>query len=184
MELLNTKSCRIGGKQRAGAGKILRGRRAKWISQDGKDWTLIGVRMDSESTNLNADVSSGKDVTGAPFVDHNGFAPESDIEYQPREEDSIYPQIQKITDELLKDEESCTFKMIVATLDIEVKDTGEKTASGTGYQVDVLCVPQEDGGSTSGYTIPVNFYETGTRVQGTVSVSNKKPTFTPANGDT
>lgn len=161
-------------------GKILRGRRAKWVSFDGTNWTLIGVRMDSESTNLNADVSTGKDVTGSPFVDHNGFAPESDIDYQPREEDSIYPQIQKITNELLKDEESCTFKMIVATLDIEVKDTEVKTASGTGYQVDVLCVPQEDGGSTSGYTIPVNFYETGTRIQGTVSVENKKPTFTPA----
>ena len=63
--------------------------------------------------------------------------------------------------------------MIVATLDIEVKDTGVKSASGTGYQVDVLCVPQEDGGDTSGYTIPVNFYENGTRVQGTVTVENK-----------
>ena len=62
----------------------------------------------------------------------------------------------------------------------EVKDTGVKSASGTGYQVDVLCVPQEDGGDTSGYTIPVNFYENGTRVQGTVTVENKKPTFTPA----
>ena len=34
-------------------GKILRGQRAKWISFDGTDWTLIGVRMDSESTNMN-----------------------------------------------------------------------------------------------------------------------------------
>ena len=161
-------------------GKILRGQRAKWISFDGTDWTLIGVRMDSESTNMNPDVTNGKDVTGAPYIDHNGFAPESDIDYKPRKEDSIYPQIQKITNELLKDEENCTFKMIVATQDIEVKDTGVKSASGTGYQVDVLCVPQEDGGDTSGYTIPVNFYENGTRVQGTVTVENKKPTFTPA----
>lgn len=136
--------------------------------------------MDSLSTNTNADVTSGKDVTGAPYVDHNGFSPELDIEYQPREEDAIYPQVQKITNELLKDEESCTFKMIVATLDIEVKDTGVKSATGTGYQVDVMCVPQEDGGDTSGYTIPVNFYETGTRVQGTVTVAEKKPTFVAA----
>ena len=70
--------------------------------------------------------------------------------------------------------------MIVATLDIEVKDTGVKSATGSGYQVDVMCVPQEDGGGTSGYTIPVNFYETGTRVQGTVTVTNKQPEFTAA----
>lgn len=49
-------------------GKILRGQRAKWISFDGTDWTLIGVRMDSESTNMNPDVTNGKDVTGAPYI--------------------------------------------------------------------------------------------------------------------
>lgn len=165
-------------------GKILRGQRAKWISFDGENWTLVGTRMDSESTNLNPDVKSGKDVTGAPYIDHNGFSPESDISYQPRKEDSIYPQIQKITNELLKDEESCKFKMIVATLDIEVKDTGVKSATGTGYQVDVMAVPQEDGGDTSGYTVPVNFYEVGTRVQGTVTVADKKPTFSASNSET
>lgn len=161
-------------------GKILRGRRAKWISFDGENWTLVGVRMDNESTSLNPEVSTGKDVTGAPFIDHNGFSPESDIEYMPREEDSIYPQIQKIVDELLKDEQNTTFKMIVATLDIEVKDTGVKSASGKGYQVDVICVPQTDGGSTAGYTVPCNFYETGGRTQGTVTVANKVPTFEAA----
>lgn len=134
--------------------------------------------MDSETTNLNPDVNTGKDVTGASYVDHMGFAPENDLEYKPREEDSIFPHVQKIIDELLKDEESCTFYKIEATLDIEVKDTEIKNASGKGFKVPVFCVPQDNGGDTSAYTTNVNFYENGPREQGTVSVTNKKPTFT------
>ncbi len=133
--------------------------------------------MDSETTNLNPDIDTGKDVTGASFVDHKGFAPENDIEYKPREEDSIYPQVQKIIDELLKDEESCTFYKIEATLDIEVKDTEIKNATGTGFMVPVFCVPQDSGGDTTAYTTNVNFYENGPREQGTVTVTNKQPTF-------
>lgn len=134
--------------------------------------------MDSLTTNLNADVNTGKDVTGAPYLDHNGFAPENDVEYKPREEDAIYPHVQKITDGLLKDEESCTFYKIEAMLDIEVKDTDIKNASGTGFKVPVIAVPQDDGGDTSAYTTNINFYENGTRTQGTVAVANKQPTFT------
>lgn len=161
-------------------GKILRGRRAIWISKDQTDWTLIGVGMDSLATNLNADVNTGKDVTGAPYLDHNGFAPENDVEYKPRQEDAIYPYLQEIIDKLLKDEDSCTFHKIEAMLDIEVKDTDVSSASGSGFMVSVMAVPQDAGGDTSAYTTNVNFYENGTRTQGTVTVENKQPTFTPA----
>lgn len=134
--------------------------------------------MDSETTNLNPDVDNGKDVTGASYIDHKGFAPENDLEYKPREEDSIFPHVQKIIDELLKDEESCTFYKIEATLDIEVKDTDIKSATGTGFMVPVFCVPQDSGGDTSAYTTNVNFYENGSRQHGTVAVADKQPTFT------
>ena len=133
--------------------------------------------MDSVSTSLNPDVNTGKDVTGASYIDHSGFSPENDVEYKPRKEDSIYPQVQKIINELLKDEESCTFYKIEADLDIEVKDTDIKSATGTGFQVPVFCVPQDNGGDTSAYTMNVNFYENGTREQGTVTVEDKSPTF-------
>lgn len=113
-------------------------------------------------------------------MDHNGFAPENDVEYKPRVEDSIYPHVQEIINGLLKDEDSCTFYKIEAILDIEVKDTDVKSASGTGFMVPVIAVPQDDGGDTSAYTTNINFYENGTRTQGTVAVANKKPTFTAA----
>lgn len=165
-------------------GKVLRGRKAIWISKDGESWTLIGVGMDSLSTNLNPDVNTGKDVTGAVYIDHSGFAPETDVEYKPRQEDSIYTHVMSIINELKKDETSTKFYKIEAVLDIEVSETGTTNASGSGFKVDVICVPQDDGGDTSAYTQNVNFYESGKRVQGTVAVANKQPTFTAATGST
>lgn len=159
-------------------GKIMRGRKAIWISKDGStNWTLIGVGMDSLTTNLNPDVNTGKDVTGASYVEHSGFNPETDVEYKPRQEDSIYPDIVSIINNLKKDEASTTFYKIEAILDVEVK---EGTATGTGFKVPVICVPQDDGGDTSAYTTNVNFYENGVRTQGTVAVASGQPTFTPA----
>lgn len=149
-----------------------------WVSFDDTNWTLLGVRSEDLSINLNPNVEQGQDVTGASYTDHNGFSPNLSYNYMPREDDSIYPQVQKIVDGLVMEEAETKFSMIVATLDIEVKDaTGSKSASGKGYKVDVICVPTNDGGPTAGYTTEVTFYEDGARVQGSVTVSNRKPTF-------
>lgn len=158
--------------------KLARGVRAKWLSFDKESWTLIGKDMDSLSTSLNPDVEQNKNILGDTYVDHKGFTPESDIEYKARTEDAIYEKLQKIVDELLKDEESTTAYMIDATLTDEVKNSDNTTLTGTGYQVPVIVVPQEDGGDTAGYAINFNCYENGNRVQGTVSVTNRVPTFT------
>lgn len=48
-----------------------------------------------------------------------------DNEYLARKEDAIYEHIQYIADNLAADDEHISATMIVATLDIEVKDTGE-----------------------------------------------------------
>lgn len=165
--------------------KLLRGMRAKWISFDGETWTLIGKGMETLTTNLNPDIETGKDVTGEAYIEHKGYAPESDIEYQARDDDPMYEQLQKIVDELLKDETNCLATMIDATLTDEVKNaTGSVTLTGTGYSVPVMVVPQDEGGDTSGYTINFNCYEQGARTKGTVSVANKVPTFTAANATT
>ena len=134
--------------------------RAKWISFNGTSWTLIGKNMESLSTNLNPDTETGKDVTGATYVEHKGYSPESDIEYQARDDDSIYTNLQAIVDNLYHDETHCGGFMIEATLNDEVKN-----AQGTTTV-------------TSGYTITFNVYENGARIQGSVSVSDGAPTFT------
>jgi len=161
---------------------IERGRHAIWISKDKEKWTLIGVKMDSLATNLNPDVNNSKDVTGAAYVDHNGFSPENDVEYKPNTTDSIYDPVMTIITTLAKDEETCTFYKIEAWLDIEVaKTTGTVSATSThAFMVPVIAVPQDAGGDTSAFTTNVNFYENGTRTQGSVTVADKQPTFTEA----
>lgn len=161
-------------------GKLLRGVRAKWLSFDGEKWTLIGKDMDSESTNLNPDTEQKKNILGEAYFNHNGFTPESDIEYKARTDDAIYKNLQEIVDELKTDEPSITAQMIVATLNEEVKNSDTTTLTGTGYKVPVCVVPQDDGGDTSGYTINFNCYESGGRTKGTVSVTGRTPTFTAA----
>lgn len=157
---------------------ILRGCRAMWLSFNGKDWTCLGKDADDLSIDMNPDTETFKNVQGATSFRNKGYTPSMSNEYRARTEDAIYEHIQYITDNLATDDEHTSAEMIVATLDIEVADTGEKTATGKGYKVPVKIVVDNDGGPTDGYTMPFTINEDGKRVQGTVSVADKVPTFT------
>ncbi len=159
-------------------GIILRGQRAMWLSFDGENWTCLGKDSDDLSMDLNPDTEQIKNVLGETTFVNNGYTPSMSNEYRARTEDAIYEHIQYIVDNLAVDDEHTSATMMVATLDIEVKDTGEKTATGKGYKVPVKIVVDNDGGPTSGYTLPFTINEDGARVQGTISVTNKVPTFT------
>ena len=159
-------------------GKILRGRRAMWLTFDSKEYTCLGKDSDDLSIDTTPDTETNKNVQGETTFVNNGYTPSMSNEYIAREEDAIYEPIQYIADNLAVDDEHTSATMIVATLDIEVKDTGTTTATGTGYSVPVKIVVDNDGGSTSGYAIPFTINEDGNRTQGSVSVANKVPTFT------
>ncbi len=114
---------------------------------------------------------------------NNGYTPTlSNDGYIARREDAIYPFLQTIVDTLATDDERTSATLIVATLTDEVKDSTTKTLTGKGFSVPVKVVFDSDGGGTSGYAIPFTISEDGGRTQGTVSVSNKVPTFTPEGG--
>ena len=159
-------------------GKILRGCRAKWLTFDDESYTLVGKGMDNLSTDTNPDTEQTKDVLGDSSFDHNGYTPSLAVEYTARTEDAIYPHIQEISDTLSVDEDVIGAHLIVATLTEEVKESDTKTLTGKGYRVPVKIVVTGDGGDTSGYQIPFTAYEDGNRIQGTVSVTERKPTFT------
>ena len=161
-------------------GKILRGCRAMWLTFDNSKYTCLGKDSDDLSIDTNPDTETIKNVQGETTFVNNGYTPSMSNEYIARREDSIYPHIQYIADNLAVDDEHTSATMIVAALDIEVSQTGAKTATGSGYSVPVKIVVDNDGGSTSGYAIPFTINEDGGRTQGTVSVSDKVPTFTPA----
>ncbi len=164
--------------------KILRGCRAMWLSFDEENWTCLGKDSDDLSIDTNPDTESIKNVQGETTFVNNGYTPSMSNEYIARSEDAIYPHLQKIVDELSTSDEDCNATMIVATLDEEVKNSDTKSLTGKGYKVKVGVVVDNDGGSTSGYSIPFTITESGGRTQGTVSVSNKKPTFTAGGAST
>lgn len=162
--------------------RLLRGVRAAWLKYGSGDYTLLGVREEDLSIENNPDISNSKDVTGAAYTTHAGFSPQTSLNYTADSDDSIYEQIEKINNELLKDDENTIFEMVVATLNDEVAKAKGATAAltGNGYKVNVRVVPTSSGGDTNGYQIPFDIYEEGARIPGTVSVSNStgQPTFT------
>lgn len=163
--------------------KILRGCRAMWLAFKEGESTLLGKDSDDMSIDLNPEVNQIKNVQGETSFNHNGYTPSvANDGYIARTEDAIYPNIQKIANELSTDDETIGAIMTVATLTDEVQNAvGETTLTGKGYQVPVKVVVNSDGGNTTGYGIPFTVYEDGGRIQGTVSVTNKKPTFTADN---
>lgn len=158
--------------------KLLRGVRAEWMSFDGETWTLLGKDMDDYSVDLNPDTETIKNVLGESSFAHKGFTPSSSIEYQARSEDAIYPELEKIVNTLSSDDAVITATVIRATLDEEVKESDVKKLTGKGYKVNVSVVPTSEGGSTEGYAIAFEYHENGSRVQGTVEVEERVPTFT------
>lgn len=148
-----------------------------WLTFDDEKYTCLGKDSDDLSIDLNPDVETKKNVLGETTTDNNGYTPSMSHDYIARTEDAIYEHIQYIADNLAVDDEHTSATMIVATLDIEVKDTGEKTATGKGYKVPVTVTVDNDGGSTAGYSLPFTINENGARVQGAVTVENKVPKF-------
>lgn len=163
-------------------GKILRGCRAMWLGKADK-MTLLGKDADDLSIETNPKTEQKQNVQGETTFEHSGYTPSMKNEYIARKEDEIYPELQKIVDGLLTDDESITMDLIVATLDEEVKEADTKTLTGKGFKVRVKVSVDSDGGGSTGYSIPFTIYESGNRVQGTVSVAvGRKPTFTPNAG--
>lgn len=164
----------------AKTGKILRGCRAFWLSFNETDWTCLGKDTDDLSIELNPDTEQVKNVQGEVTFVNNGYTPSlSNDSYIARYEDSIYEPLQTIVDTLATDDARTSATLLVATLTDEVKESATKTLTGKGFKVPVKVVVDSEGAGTSGYGIPFTISEDGGRVQGTVSVSNKVPTFTP-----
>lgn len=167
-------------------GRLLRGYRAAWIKlKTDTDYTLLGVREDDLSIENNPDVESGKDVTGAAYVNLKGYNPETSLSYIANSDDSIYDALEAINNGLLTDDEHCLFEMIVGTFTDEIAKIGglaENLTTNKAYKVDCLVTVDSSGGDTSGYHIPFTIREQGGRALGSITVTKGTgvPAFTPA----
>ncbi len=165
--------------------KLPRAAYAIWLSFDKKEWTLIGKDTDSLTYELNPDVETSKNVLGETIVNHSGYQPELAVDtYYARTEDSIYQPIKSAAMNRKFDENSISAYLLEAILDEEVRDSDTKTLTGEGWMENVVVIPQSTGGELAGFGLPFNVSPNGGRVEGTVSVAERVPTFTPATGGT
>lgn len=163
--------------------KLPRAAYAIWLSFDKTEWTLIGKDTDSLTYELNPDVETTKNVLGETIVNHSGYQPELAVDtYYARTEDAIYEKILNMAMNRKFDEDSTAAYLLEAVLDEEVRDSDTKTLTGKGWMENVVVVPQSTGGELAGFGLPFNVSPNGGRVEGTVSVTERVPTFTPGTG--
>lgn len=163
--------------------KLPRAAYAIWLSFDKKEWTLIGKDTDSLTYELNPDVETSKNVLGETIVNHSGFQPELAVDtYYARTEDAIYKDILDMAMNRKFDEGATAAYLLEAVLDEEVRTSDSKTLTGKGWMENVVVIPQSTGGELAGFGLPFNVNPNGGRVEGTVSVTERVPTFTPGTG--
>lgn len=136
-------------------------------------WFLIGKDIDDMSVELNPDTETTKNILGETTVKDNGYEPSMSADpYYANPKDSIYEKLVGIAMNRLKGDE-CKTKI----LEVIIKDTA--AASHPAWIEDVIVKPQSYGGDTSGVSIPFDVLFDGNRKEGTVTIANGVPTFTP-----
>ena len=164
--------------------KLPRAAYAIWLSFDKKDWTLIGKDTDSLTYELNPDVETAKNVLGETIVNHSGFQPELAVDtYYARTEDAIYEKIKDMAMNRKFDEDSTAAYLLEAILTDEVRNSDTKTLTGEAWMENAVVIPQSTGGELAGLGLPFNVNPNGGRVEGTVSVTERVPTFTPGTAE-
>lgn len=165
--------------------KLPRAALAQWLSFDKEDWTLLGKDTDSMSTSLNPDIETKQNIIGESVTDHKGFNPELAVDtYAARTEDAIYENLLDITMNRRNDEEHTKAYLLEAVLTEAVNLSDNKTLTGKAWMEEVTVIPQEYGGDTAAFGIPFNVSPNGGgRTEGTVSVAERKPTFTPGTAE-
>ena len=158
--------------------KLARAVQATWLSFDKEKWTLLGKDTDSLSMSLNPSVETKQNVLGETTVEHSGFTPELSVDtYVARTEDAIYEPILDIAMNRKSDEGTIAAYLMEAVLTDEVKNSDVSTLTGKAWIENCVVVPQEYGGDTTGFGIPFNIHMNGGRKEGTVSVTERVPTF-------
>ena len=138
-------------------------------------WYLIGKDIDDMSVELNPDTESTENILGETSVKDNGYEVSMSADpYYADPADEIYAKIKDIAMNRLKGDE-CKTKILEVVID---KETGPFDA----WIEDCIVKPQSYGGDTSGVGIPFDVLFNGNRKQGTATISDRVPTFTPREG--
>lgn len=143
------------------------------------NWFLIGRDINDMSVELNAEADEYNILDET--VD-NGYAPSLGVEtYYANTEDAIYPKLKNIAMNRLTDKD-CKTKILEVLIDENATVTTDGEITGaSAWTENIIVKPQSyggAGGNNSGINIPYNIKFEGNRQEGTVSITDKKPTFT------
>ena len=136
------------------------------------NWYKLGRDNSELSMELSPSTETVKNVFDESEVIDNGYEPSMSVDpYYARKGDSIYPKIKDIAFNRLTGD-ACMTKMLEVIID-------KATAPYDAWLEDCMIKPQSYGGEQGGITIPFTVTPCGNRIKGTVTITDKKPVFTP-----
>ena len=137
-------------------------------------WFLIGKDIEDMSVELNSDISTLKNILDETVANDNGYEPSVSADtYYANTGDSIYSTLKNIAMNRLTGDDCKTTVLEVLIDTVEGLTTGTSSA----WIEDCIVKPQSYGGAQGGVNIPYNINFDGNRKTGTVTFTNKVPTF-------
>lgn len=131
------------------------------------NYVRLGKDLEEFNEELNPDVETTKNILGEQAVKHNGYEVRSEVAtYYVDQNDPLSVKLEEIVNER-KTGDSCK----TTKVDVLVSESGEVIWA---YREDVVVVPTQSGGDTSGYQIPFTIYNNGGRVKGNWDTKTKK----------
>lgn len=144
---------------------------AKFGKSSSPEWFLIGKDIEDMSVELNSQMETVKNILGETSVRDNGYEPSISVTpYYANSTDAIYEHLKNIAMNRLKND-ACKTKI----LEVIIEDTS--ASSHSAWTEDVIVKPTSYGGDTFGFAIPFDISFDGNRKEGTVTITDGKPTF-------
>ena len=138
---------------------------------DTPQWYLIGRDIEDMSVELNPEAETVKNILDETVTNDNGYEPSMSAEtYYANTNDEIYPKLKDIALNRLTGK-ACETKVLEVLID-------KKTGPYDAWIEDCIVKPQSYGGGQGGVNIPFNVNFNGNRKEGTVTITEKVPTFT------
>lgn len=136
-------------------------------------WFLIGKHISDMSVELNPETEVIKNILDETVTNDKGYEPSIEANtYYADTGDAIYQKIKDITMNRLTGDE-CKTKVLEVVIDTD-------GATHSAWQEDCIVKPKSYGGAQGGVNIPYNIGFNGNRVNGTVTLENRVPSFSPA----
>lgn len=135
-------------------------------------WFKIGEHISDMSVEMSPDKENIKNIWDENNMKDNGYEPSFSADpYYANPADSIYPKVKDIAMNRLTGDDCKTTAMEV----LIDNDTGPWDA----WIEDVYVKPKQYGGPQGGVNFPYDVTFAGNRIQGTVTIEDQVPTFTP-----